>query len=132
MASMFLTIEDSDHATQCLLRAVGLDMRSADAYHYLGVSAANKGQLADAEQFLAHALELDPNHTGALRDSAYTYLAGGRPVKAAERIARARALLPDDCELRMLDHSVRLILLMRRAMGLLRRLDPRALWRRRK
>jgi tetratricopeptide (TPR) repeat protein len=130
MASMFLTIEDSEHATQCLLRAVGLDMRSADAYHYLGVSAANKGQLVDAERFLAHALDLDPNHTGALRDSAYTYLADGHAEKAAERIASARALLPDDCELRMLDHSVRLILLADRMGGLIRRLDPRALFRR--
>jgi tetratricopeptide (TPR) repeat protein len=132
IATMFLAIQDSEHAKQCLLHAVGLDVRSADAYHYLGVSAANNGQFADAEQFLNHALDLDPKHTAALRDSAYTYLADGRPVKAAERIARARALLPDDCELRMLDHSVRLILLIRRGAGLLRRLDPRAFWRRRK
>jgi tetratricopeptide (TPR) repeat protein len=131
IATMFLTIEDSEHATQCLLHAVGLDMRCADAYHYLGISAANKGQLVDAGQFLDHALELNPNHTPALRDSAYTYLADNQPAKAAERIARARALLPNDCELRMLDHSVRLILLVGRIAGLLRRLDPRAILRRR-
>jgi tetratricopeptide (TPR) repeat protein len=131
LASMFLLIEDSDHATQCLLRAVGLDMRNADAYHYLGVSAANKGQLIDAERFLAHALELNPDHTGALRDAAYTYLAGGQPEKAAERIARARALLPGDCELRILHHSIRLILLLGRLTRGLRRLDPRALLGRR-
>ena len=65
MASMFLTIKDPEHATQCLLRAVGLDMRSADAYHYLGVTAANQGQLVDADRFLAHALDLNPKHTGA-------------------------------------------------------------------
>lgn len=131
MASMFLTIGDSDHATQCLLRAVGLDMRNADAYHYLGVGAANKGQLLDAERFLAHALELNPNHTGALRDAAYTYLASGQAEKAAERIASARALLPGDCELRMLDHSIRLILLLGRVTRWLHRLDPRAIFRRR-
>jgi tetratricopeptide (TPR) repeat protein len=131
MASMFLTIGDSDHATQCLLRAVGLDVRSADAYHYLGVSAANKGQLVDAERFLAHALQLNPNHVAALRDSAYTYLAGGQVEKAAERIAAARALLAKDCELRMLDYSTRLILLAGRLGRLLRRLDPRRILHRR-
>jgi tetratricopeptide (TPR) repeat protein len=131
IATMFLTIEDSDHATQCLLHAVGLDMRSADAYHYLGVSAANKGQLVDAERFLDHALDLNPNHAAALRDSAYTYLADNRPTVATERIARARALLPHDCELRMLDHGARLILLVGRLGQLFRRLDPRRLVRRR-
>jgi hypothetical protein len=68
---------------------------------------------------------------GALRDAAYTYLASGQTQKAAERIASARALLPGDCELRMLDHSVRLILVVGRLTHGLRRLDPRALFRRR-
>ena len=108
MASMFLKIEDPDHASQCLLRAVGMDMRSVDAYYYLGVSAANKGQFADAERFFARALELNRDHIGALRDSAFTFLAAGQAPKATARIARARALLPEDCELRMLDYSVRL------------------------
>ena len=130
MASMFLTITDPERATQCLLRAVGLDMRSADAYHYLGVCAANKGQLGDAERFLSRALELNRNHTGALRDSAYTYLADNQPQKATERIARARALLPNDCELRMLDHSIRLILLVGRITRFFGRLDPRPIVRR--
>ena len=125
MASMFLAIEDPDHASQCLLRAVGLDMRSADAYYYLGVSAANKSQFVDAERFFSRALELDRDHIGALRDSAFTFLAAGQAPKATTRIARARALLPEDCELRMLDYSVRLILLTSRLTSLVCRLDPR-------
>ncbi|MGE5295877.1 MAG: tetratricopeptide repeat protein, partial [Solirubrobacterales bacterium] len=125
MASMFLAVEDPDHASQCLLRAVGLDMRSADAYYYLGVSAANKNQFADAERFFARALELDHNHVGALRDSAFTFLAANEAPKATSRIARARALRPQDCELRMLDYSVRLILMTGRVTGLLCKLDPR-------
>jgi tetratricopeptide (TPR) repeat protein len=130
MASMFLRIEDPDHASQCLLRAVGLDMRSADAYYYLGVSAANKGQFADAERFFARALELNRDHIGALRDSAFTFLAAGQAPKATTRIARARALLPEDCELRMLDYSVRSILLLERLAHLPGRLDPRPALRR--
>jgi tetratricopeptide (TPR) repeat protein len=127
---MFLAVENPDHASQCLLRAVGLDMRSADAYYYLGVSAANKGQFTDAERFFSRALELDHNHLGALRDSAFTLLAAGQAPKATARIARARALLPEDCELRMLDYSVRLILLTGRLTSLVGRLDPRPAYRR--
>jgi len=130
MASMFLTIEDPDHASQCLLRAVGMDMRSPDAYYYLGVSAANKGQFADAERFFSRALELDRNHAGALRDSAFTFLAANQAERARERIVRARTLLPDDCELRMLDYSVRLLLLVDRMTRRLDRLDPRPACRR--
>ena len=125
MASMFLAIEDPDYASQCLLRAVGLDMRSPDAYYYLGVSAANKGQFADAERFFSRALELDHNHIGALRDSAFTFLAANQASSAAARITRARALRPKDCELRMLDYSVRLILQTNRLTGLLSKLDLR-------
>jgi len=130
MASMFLTVDDADHASQCLLRAVGMDMRSTDAYYYLGVSAANKGQFDDAERFFTRALELDRDHLGALRDSAFTYLAANQAPKATARIARARALQPDDCELRMLDYSVRLILLLSRLTRHATRLDPRPVIRR--
>jgi len=125
MASMFLAIGDPDHASRCLLRAVGLDMRNADAYYYLGVSAANKNQFAEAERFFSRALELDGNHIGALRDSAFTFLAAGQASQAKARITRARILLPKDCELRMLDYSVRLVLLTSRLTNLVRRLDPR-------
>ena len=127
---MFLTVDDPDHASQCLLRAVGMDMRSADAYYYLGVSAANKGQFADAERFFTRALELSPDHLGALRDSAFTYLAANEAPKATDRIARARALEPQDCELRMLDYSVRLILLAGRLTHYAALLDPRPVVRR--
>jgi Flp pilus assembly protein TadD len=122
---MFLAVDDPDHASQCLLRAVGLDMRSADAYYYLGVSTANKGQFADAERFFSRALELDHNHIGALRDSAFTFLAANQASHATARIARARTLRPKDCELRMLDYSVRLIVLTGRLTGMPAKLDPR-------
>jgi len=129
MASMFLTIEDQEHAMQCLLRAVGLDPRSIEAHYYLGVTAANKGRLPEAERFFARTLELNRNHTGALRDSAFTLLAMGDADQAAARIVRARALLPDDCELRMLDYSVRLLRALRRVGRIISRLHPRRILR---
>jgi len=131
MGSMFLRLGDNDHAMHCLLRATNLDASSTDAFYYLGVTAANKGHLDDAAQFFSHALELDGDYLGALRDSAFTYLAAGRTEEAAERVTRARALLPGDCELRMLDYSIRLMRVINRMGQAARRLDPRRLLRRR-
>ncbi len=125
MGSMFLTLGDPDHATQCLLRATGLDKRNADAYYYLGIAAANKGYFEDATRFLSRAIDLNAVHPGALKDLALAYLAAGNTTKATEQIARARAALPDDSELRAIDYGIRLTCLMDRLGRLLRRLDPR-------
>ena len=105
-------------------------MTNPDAHYYLGVGAANKGHLNDATQFFAHALDLDPEHLSALRDSAFTYVAAGRMDKAAERVKRARTLLPKDCQLRTLDYSLRVLRLTRRITNTLRKLDPRRLLKR--
>ncbi len=130
MGSMFLNLGDNDNAIGCLLRATNLDMTNPDAHYYLGVGAANKGHLNDAAQFFAHALDLDPEHLGALRDSAFTYVAAGQMDRAAERVRRARTLLPSDSRLRTLDYSLRLIRLTRRITNALRKLDPRRLLKR--
>ena len=127
---MFLALGDPDHAIHCLLRATNLDTTNTDAFYYLGVTAANKGHLDDAVQFFSHALDLDSEHIGALRDSAFTYVAAGRIEKAAERIAQARAILPGDCELRVLDYGVRMMRATDRLKQRVRRLDPRKLLRR--
>jgi len=130
MGSMFLTLGDPDHATQCLLRATGLDKRNADAYYYLGIAAANKGYFEDSIRFLSRAIDLNAVHPGALKDLALAYLAAGNTTKAAEQIARARAALPEDSELRAIDYGIRLTRLTDRLGRLIRRLDPRKLLRR--
>jgi tetratricopeptide (TPR) repeat protein len=128
MGSMFLTIGDPDHATQCLLRATGLDKSNADAYYYLGLAAAAKGYFEDAVRFFTRALDLDGTHAAALKDSALAYLAAGKAAKAAELIAKARAAQPKDPELRTLDYNLRLTRLIDRWGRLLRRLRPRRAW----
>jgi len=132
MGSMFLTMGDPDHATQCLLRATGMDKHSADAYYYLGIAAANKGYYDDATRFFARALDLNAVHPGALKDAALAYLACGNTTKAAEQIARARAALPPDSELRAIDYGIRLTRLMDRLGRFLARLDPRKLLHRKR
>jgi tetratricopeptide (TPR) repeat protein len=131
MGSMFLSMGDPDYATQCLLRATGLDKTNADAYYYLGLAAAGKGYFDDAAKFLARALNIDAAHVGALKDCPLAHLAAGDTERATDQIARSRAALPKDSDLRMLDYSVRLTRLIDRLSGFLRRLDPRRVLHRR-
>ncbi len=132
MGSMFLTLGDINHAMHCLLRATNLDVINAEAYYYLGVTAANKGDLVDAIQFFSHAINLKGDHVAALRDSAYTHLAAGLPDKAAELVRKARTLLPNDRELHMLDYSTRAMRTLNHLGGMVRKLDPRRLLPRRR
>jgi len=129
MGSMFLTMGDPDYATQCLLRATGIDKHNADAYYYLGIAAANKGYYEDSARFFGRAIELNAVHPGALKDAALAYLAAGDTTRAAEQIACARAALPANSELRAIDYGIRLTRLADRLGRILRRLDPRKLRR---
>ena len=73
-----------------------------------------------------------PIYLGALRDSAFTYVAAGRMDKAAERVRRARVLMPSDSRLRMLDYSLRVLAVGRGITDAFRKLDPRRLLKRRR
>ncbi len=96
MGSMLFTIGELDLSTRCLLEAVDLDCANADAYYYLGLISASKERFESAGELFAHALDIDSNHIGALRDSAFVYLQMGRLDEAEERISKARALAAND------------------------------------
>jgi tetratricopeptide (TPR) repeat protein len=108
MGSMFLAIEDFDYAAHCLTRALEVDCANADAYYYLGVTKAMRARLTEAAEFFGHALDINPEHFYALRDSAMTCLALGRLSDAAGRIARARALAGSERYLKSLSRAIRL------------------------
>ena len=125
MGSMFLTVDDVDCATHCLLRAVDIDSANADGYYYLGLASAMDGRFEDAAEFFAHALDIRPKDIQALRDSAVAYLAMGRLADAVEKINRARALAGENSQLRALGRRVKLMQLTERLGDSLRRLRPR-------
>jgi tetratricopeptide (TPR) repeat protein len=138
MGSMFLLIGDTDHATHCLLKAVDIDFATpsamkgvwepcahADAYYYLGLVSAAKGQFEDAVGFFAHALDIKPNDVRTLRASAIVYLAMGRLADAAERIKRARTLADGDSRLRALEHRIQLAQATEQVTDFLGRFKPR-------
>lgn len=119
IASMFLKIAQDgksqkpfddpelDYAMHCLLRAIDTDSASADAYYYLGVVNAIKGRLEDAAELFAHALDINPEHMGALRDSAIVYLAMHKPDDAANRVKRAIEACPNNPQLKAIFRDAR-------------------------
>jgi len=124
MGSMFLTIGDLDYATHCLIRAVDIDCANADAYYYLGLVSAIKGQFKDAVEFFDHILEYRSEQVSALRDSALVCLAMNRLDEAAKRTKKALALARDDPQLKALNHRIRLLQATERVRDFLCRFKP--------
>jgi tetratricopeptide (TPR) repeat protein len=118
---MFLAIGDLGCATHCLLQAVDIDCANADAYYYLGVVSATKGEFEDAAELFAHTLDIRNEHIPTLRDSAHVYLAMDRLADAAKKIKKARALDASDPQLKELDRRVSMARMKRRIMDVLGR-----------
>ena len=151
MGSMFVAVGELNLSTHCLLKAVDIDRGSlgmtdgfgdgpdlqkgsksgrdhhigADAYYYLGLVSAIKGQLDDATEFFAHSLDIRPKGVCALRDSAVVYLAMGRLDNAAERIRKAQGLAGGDSQLKALGRRVRIARATKRIADFLWRLAGR-------
>jgi tetratricopeptide (TPR) repeat protein len=121
MGSMFLAIGDLGCATHCLLRAVDIDCANAEAYYYLGVISATKGEFEDAAELFAHTLDIKKEHIPTLRDSASVYLTMGKLTDAAERISKARALDGNDPQLKRLERAIFLARLRQRIVSSLSR-----------
>jgi len=94
MASMFLSMmaqtgdktdDGLDLAANCLLHATDLDPANADAFYYLGLANALNDRLDDACEFFSQALEINPQHLAAIRDSAIVLFEMNR-IKEASRI----------------------------------------------
>jgi tetratricopeptide (TPR) repeat protein len=122
IGSMFLAIGDTGYATRCLLKAVEIDCANADAYYYLGIVSAIKGELEDAAELFSHTLEIENEYIPALRDSTYVYLVMDKLNDAAERISKARALDDDDPQLKRLERTVIAARIRSRIMNSIRRI----------
>jgi tetratricopeptide (TPR) repeat protein len=122
---MFLTIGDLGCATHCLLRAIDIDSANADAYYYLGLTSTLKGELEEAAELFTHALDIQSEHIGALRDSAFVYLAMGKLNDATNRINKARSLAVDSMEINTLDRRIRLAKQTELIRRILSRFKPR-------
>jgi Flp pilus assembly protein TadD len=71
---------------------------NADVYNLLAFSLRNWGDYEKARSYYGKALDLDPNHRGALEYSGELYLKTGEGDKARSNLQRLEALCPNGCE----------------------------------
>jgi len=96
MGSMFLQLDQLDHASNCLLKVVDHDRTNAEAFNRLGIALAKRGEYEGALQFLTHAVKLAGHDADLLADIAFIYYKTGRLTAAAEAIATACTLSGQD------------------------------------
>jgi tetratricopeptide (TPR) repeat protein len=107
MGSMFLIIGDFDYAAHCLLRALEFDYSNADAYYFLAIASAMKGQAIEAGEFFTHAIDIRPNDIKVLKESALLSLTTGKLTLAQKRIASAMNLTKNDPEIKALARKIK-------------------------
>jgi len=89
--------ERYDRAISELRKAAKLRPENADIQNYLGFAYRKSGKLEASGEYYAKALELDPNHKGALEYQGELFLMTGAPEKARANLARLEVLCPDGC-----------------------------------
>jgi tetratricopeptide (TPR) repeat protein len=116
MASMLLVLADEghlefsdafDYAVNCLLHAIDIDPSDADAHYYLGCANAMDGRDEDAIEFFTHALEINPQHVLAIRDSAIVHLAMRQLNDAADVIDRGFLTVGNHPEFKKIRSKIR-------------------------
>jgi len=70
------------------------------------MTSAMRGEFEEAAELFAHALDINSEHIQALKDSAFVYLMESKFTEASERIKKARALAPEDSEIKSLDRRI--------------------------
>jgi len=125
MASMLLTVGDTDFGVNCLLRATDIDSANADAYYWLGLASSLKGRFPEAAEFFSHSLDIRPDHLCALRASAELYLQMGKLADAKKRIDKALGYAGEDPQLKAIRRKVRLAQAAQRIADSLGRFSPR-------
>lgn len=94
-------------ATETLRQIVEAQPKNADAWNLLGYVARKRGKFRDAERYYATALEIDPNHVGALEYQGELFVQTGRVDQARANLARL-ARVCGRCEAwRELDEAIR-------------------------
>lgn len=89
--------EQFDRAISELRKAADLRPKNADIQNYLGFAYRKSGKLEASGNHYAKALELDPDHKGALEYQGELFLMTGAPEKARANLARLEVLCPSGC-----------------------------------
>jgi len=94
------TLEDYDGAQQDLLESLRLDGNNAEVYNELSICSRESGNVELAKSYLDIAADLDPENVIYLTNLAFLYLSDNEFVECREMIEKARALDPNDPQLK--------------------------------
>ena len=89
--------EQYDRAISELRKAADLRPKNADIQNYLGFAYRKSGKLEASGNHYAKALQMDPNHKGALEYQGELFLMTGALEKARANLARLEVLCPSGC-----------------------------------
>ena len=89
--------EQFDRAISELRKAADLRPKNADIQNYLGFAYRKSGKLEASGNHYAKALQLDPDHKGALEYQGELFLMTGALEKARANLARLEVLCPSGC-----------------------------------
>lgn len=94
------TLEDYAEAQKDLLESLKLDGNNAEVYNELSICSREMGNIELAKSYLDIASDLDPENVIYLTNLAFLYLSDGEYSQSREMIERARALDPEDPQLK--------------------------------
>ena len=89
--------EQFDRAISELRKAADLRPKNADIQNYLGFAYRKSGKLEASGNHYSKALQLDPDHKGALEYQGELFLMTGALGKARANLARLEVLCPNGC-----------------------------------
>ncbi len=85
-------------ALPMLAAVLANDPSNADVWNLLGFASRKLGRVKDAETYYAHALQLAPDHLGALEYQGELFLETGRPQLARANLDQLLKLCGANCE----------------------------------
>lgn len=95
------------NAIKKLKNAVKEEPSNADAWNLLGYASRKKGDLEQSASAYSKALEIEPDHKGALEYQGELFLMQGDKAGAETNLAKLAKLCPDSCEqLEMLTQAI--------------------------
>lgn len=94
------TLDDFDGAQQDLLESLRLDGNNAEVYNELSICSRESGNIELAKSYLDIAADLDPENVIYLTNLAFLYLSDNEFAESREMIEKARALDPNDPQLK--------------------------------
>lgn len=89
--------ERYEEAIEELDKVLSKDKKNADAWNLFGYASRKTGNLVSADKAYARALDLNPEHLGALEYQGELFIMQGRIDMAKGNLAVLETLCPDSC-----------------------------------